>query len=75
MDTPVVQTLKLKDPSLLVEACLVGGQWIGEPAQSVGNPATGEIVARVPRFGAAEATRAVEAAEDAFRTWSKKLAK
>jgi succinate-semialdehyde dehydrogenase / glutarate-semialdehyde dehydrogenase len=75
MDTPVVQTLKLKDPSLLVEACLVGGQWIGEPAQSVGNPATGEIVARVPRFGAAEATRAVEAAEEAFRAWSKKLAK
>ena len=75
MDTPVTQTLKLNDPSLLRQACLLGGQWVGDPADPVDNPATGEIIARVPRFGAEEATRAVEAADEAFRTWSKKLAK
>ncbi len=50
-------TMKLNDPTLLVERCLVGGAWIGEPVDPVENPATGEIIARVPRFGAAEATR------------------
>jgi succinate-semialdehyde dehydrogenase/glutarate-semialdehyde dehydrogenase len=75
MDTPVIQNLKLNDPSLLREACLLGGAWIGEPRDPVDNPATGEIIARVPRFGAEEATRAVEAAEEAFRSWSKRLAK
>jgi succinate-semialdehyde dehydrogenase/glutarate-semialdehyde dehydrogenase len=67
--------MNLNDPTLLVERCLVGGAWIGEPADAVENPATGEVIARVPRFGAQEATRAVEAAEAAFRTWSRKTAK
>ncbi|HEY8382674.1 MAG TPA: NAD-dependent succinate-semialdehyde dehydrogenase [Microvirga sp.] len=75
MDTPVIQNLKLNDPSLLVESCLIGGAWVGEPVDVVDNPASGEIIARVPRLGAAEATEAVEKAEEAFRTWSKKLAK
>lgn len=67
--------MQLNDPTLLVERCYVGGAWIGDPADPVDNPATGEILSRVPRFGAAEATRAVEAAETAFRAWSKKTAK
>ena len=67
--------MKLNDPSLLVERCYVGGAWIGEPTNPIANPATGEVVARVPRFGATETTEAVEKAEDAFRSWSKKTAK
>ena len=67
--------MKLSDPSLLVEHCYVGGAWIGEPASAVDNPATGETIARVPRFGAAETTQAVEKAEEAFRSWSRKTAK
>ena len=63
--------MKLNDPTLLVERCYVGGAWIGEPSDPVDNPATGEILARVPRFGAAETTAAVEA----FRSWSRKTAK
>ena len=43
MDTPVTQTLTLKDPSLLKQACLLGGQWVGDPADPVDNPATGEM--------------------------------
>jgi succinate-semialdehyde dehydrogenase/glutarate-semialdehyde dehydrogenase len=52
--------MKLNDPSLLVERCYVGGDWIGEPSVPIDNPATGEVIARVPRLGAAEATDAIE---------------
>jgi succinate-semialdehyde dehydrogenase/glutarate-semialdehyde dehydrogenase len=67
--------MKLNDPTLLVERCYVGGAWIGEPATPVTNPATGETIAKVPRFGAEETTEAVEAAEKAFPAWAKKTAK
>jgi succinate-semialdehyde dehydrogenase/glutarate-semialdehyde dehydrogenase len=67
--------MKLNDPSLLVERCLVGGAWIGEPADAIDNPATGEILARVPRFGADETTQAIEKADEAFKSWSKRTAK
>jgi len=67
--------MKLSDPTLLAERCFVGGQWIGEPVEPVDNPATGDVLARVPRFGEAEARQAVEAADEAFRVWSKKTAK
>jgi succinate-semialdehyde dehydrogenase/glutarate-semialdehyde dehydrogenase len=67
--------MKLNDPTLLVERCYVGGAWIGEPSVAVDNPATGEVVARVPRLGAAETTDAIEKAEKAFKSWSGKTAK
>jgi succinate-semialdehyde dehydrogenase / glutarate-semialdehyde dehydrogenase len=67
--------MKLSDPRLLVEHCYVGGAWVGEPTTAIENPATGEVIARVPRFGAAETTQAVEKAEEAFGNWSKKTAK
>jgi succinate-semialdehyde dehydrogenase / glutarate-semialdehyde dehydrogenase len=75
MDTPVIQTLKLNDPTLLMDRCLIGGEWVGQPVDPVDNPATGEILSRVPNFGAEEAAEAVEKAEAAFKPWSKKLAK
>jgi succinate-semialdehyde dehydrogenase/glutarate-semialdehyde dehydrogenase len=65
----------LKDPSLLKSQCYVNGQWVGEGAAAVDNPATGEILSSVPEMGAAGATAAVEAAEAAFRPWAAKLAK
>jgi succinate-semialdehyde dehydrogenase/glutarate-semialdehyde dehydrogenase len=67
--------MKLNDPTLLVERCYVGGAWIGEPTDPVDNPATGEVLARVPKFGAAETTQAVEQAGEAFKSWSKRTAK
>jgi succinate-semialdehyde dehydrogenase / glutarate-semialdehyde dehydrogenase len=75
MDTPLIQSLKLNDPTLLMDRCLIGGEWVGQPVDPVDNPATGEILSRVPRFGAREAAEAVEKAEAAFKSWSKKLAK
>ena len=67
--------MKLNDPTLLKERCYVGGEWVGELTQAVNDPATGEVLARVPRFGAAETTDAIEKAEAAFPSWSRKTAK
>jgi succinate-semialdehyde dehydrogenase / glutarate-semialdehyde dehydrogenase len=67
--------LTLKDPSLLKSQCYVNGAWTGAGADAVDNPATGEILAKVPRFGATETTAAIEAADAAFKPWSRKLAK
>ncbi len=67
--------LALKDPSLLRTQCHVDGAWIGEGVDVVDNPATGEVLAKVPRFGADETTAAVEAASRAFKPWAKKSAK
>jgi len=42
---------------------------------AVTNPATGELLAEVPRMGAAETRRAIAAAADAFPHWSSLLAR
>ena len=67
--------LTLKDPTLLKSQCYVNGSWIGKGTDPIDNPATGDVLASVPRMGTAETTAAVEAADAAFKPWSKKLAK
>jgi malonate-semialdehyde dehydrogenase (acetylating)/methylmalonate-semialdehyde dehydrogenase len=50
----------------------VGGQWVESNAaewQEVVNPATGEVIARVPLAGTSEVAMAVEAAAAAFPQW------
>ncbi len=69
---------ELKDARLFREACYVDGQWIQAiSGESVGvdNPATGEIIGRIPKLGAAETRQAIEAANRTFPAWSKKTAK
>lgn len=66
---------RLKDPSLLKEACYIDGAWVGTPVFAVNNPATGVELAKVPQLGAEETTKAVEAAERAFPAWAKHTAK
>ncbi|MDE2375640.1 NAD-dependent succinate-semialdehyde dehydrogenase [Bradyrhizobium sp.] len=66
---------RLKDPSLLREACYIDGAWVGSPVFPVNNPATGVALAKVPQLTAADATRAVEAAERAFPAWARLTAK
>ena len=67
--------LALRDPSLLRNQCYLGGAFVGEPVEPVDNPATGEELARVPALDAKAATAAVEAAAQAFKPWSRRLAK
>ncbi|MFL8938593.1 NAD-dependent succinate-semialdehyde dehydrogenase [Rossellomorea oryzaecorticis] len=53
---------------------LINGEEIGNdlPKTEVTNPATSEVVATIPRGGKDEAVRAVDAADKAFRDWSRK---
>jgi succinate-semialdehyde dehydrogenase/glutarate-semialdehyde dehydrogenase len=71
-------TLHLKDPDLLRQAMLIDGEWVqadnGQTIE-VRNPATGELVARVPNGGSAETRRAIAAAERAMQGWRKTLPK
>ncbi len=62
--------MDLKDPGLLRQQCFVGGEWLGEPAIDVTDPATGQVLARVPRFGAAETRAAIDKAAAAFPAWA-----
>ena len=68
---------KLVDPALLRSAAHVGGAWIAADSGAtcaVVDPATGETIARVPRLGAAETRRAVEAAGAAQSAWRARTA-
>ncbi|MGQ5522177.1 NADP-dependent succinate-semialdehyde dehydrogenase [Chitinimonas sp. PSY-7] len=70
--------LNLKDPSLLKQQCYIDGQWLGTDSGEtipVNNPATGEIIAHVPKMGATETRRAIEAADKAWPAWKAKSAK
>jgi succinate-semialdehyde dehydrogenase / glutarate-semialdehyde dehydrogenase len=52
---------------------IINGENIGEnlPVVEVNNPATGKVIATVPKGGAGEAASAVDAAYEAFKEWSK----
>jgi succinate-semialdehyde dehydrogenase/glutarate-semialdehyde dehydrogenase len=70
--------LQLKDPTLLKSACLIDGAWVDADdggTIDVINPASGVLVGRVPRMGAAETHRAIQAAQAAFLLWRKTTAK
>jgi len=67
--------MKLADPTLLKEKCLIEGEWIGEGTDAIHNPATGKLIAKVPRLGEAETVRSIEAAQRAFAPWAKTLPK
>ncbi|HET9599397.1 MAG TPA: NADP-dependent succinate-semialdehyde dehydrogenase [Anaeromyxobacteraceae bacterium] len=68
----------LRDSTLLRQRCHVGGEWIDADDGStiaVRNPASGEAIGTVPRLGAAETRRAIEAASAAWPAWRKRTAK
>ena len=69
--------LKLKDPSLLKINNYIDGEWVagGAGTIDVTNPANGTVVATTANGDAADAERAVEAAAEAFETWSRTPAK
>src|SRR5579872_3176829 len=69
---------ELKDARLFREACYVDGQWVQAGSGhtiNVDNPATKEIIGKVPKLSGAETHHAIEAANAAFPSWSKKTAK
>src|ERR1700755_3282033 len=75
--TTAASRLTLTDFTLFREASYIDGAWIpaGSGAIDVDNPASGEIVGRVPKLGRAEPRTAIDAAAKAFPAWRKKTAK
>lgn len=68
----------LKDRELFRERAYINGQWAGADDGAtfdVVDPATGQVFATVPALGATETLRALDGADDAFKTWGKSLAK
>ena len=69
--------LKLKDKKLFRQQCYINGSWLdADSGESIDvtNPATGEKLGTVPKMGAEETRRAIEAAEEAFSSWRKTTA-
>jgi len=70
--------MQLKDQSLFRQQAFIAGEWADadkKGAIEVDDPATKKTMGTVPRMGAAETRRAIEAARDAMPAWRKKTAK
>jgi succinate-semialdehyde dehydrogenase/glutarate-semialdehyde dehydrogenase len=70
--------LQLSDPKLFRQQCYVDGKWVDADSGgtiAVDNPATGGKLGTVPKMGAAETRRAIEAANRAQPAWAAKTAK
>jgi succinate-semialdehyde dehydrogenase / glutarate-semialdehyde dehydrogenase len=66
-----------KTSAYLKEANLIDGKWINADngaTLSVLNPATGAVLGTVPKSGKAETTRAIDAAAEAFKSFSRTTA-
>ncbi len=77
-DASIASALGLKDASLLRQQCYIDGAWCDADSGEtipVTNPATGEVLGTVPKMGAAETRRAIEAAERAYPAWRALTAK
>jgi succinate-semialdehyde dehydrogenase/glutarate-semialdehyde dehydrogenase len=75
---PSGDSRRLKERGLLLDRGYVAGRWIeadGRGTFGVVDPATGEELARVPRMGAAETRRAIDAARAAYPAWRATLAR
>ena len=69
-------SLSLKDPKLFREQCFIGGEWVGGANTiPVRNPATQAVLGTVPKLGAEEARRAIDAADRAWPAWRAKTGK
>jgi succinate-semialdehyde dehydrogenase / glutarate-semialdehyde dehydrogenase len=76
-ETNALQSL-LKDPKLFHQQCYIDGQWVdadGGQTIAVTNPATGVVIGAIPKMGAGETRRGIEAADRALKAWGAKTAK
>ncbi len=69
--------MHLSDPTLFRQQAFIAGQWCAadsEQTLAVHNPANAELLGSVPKMGAAETQRAIEAAHSALPAWAEKTA-
>lgn len=70
--------MQLSRTDLIRNLAYLNGEWVGADngaTAPVTNPATGELLAKVPLMGAAETRRAIEGARAAQKTWAARTAK
>ncbi len=70
--------MKLKNQALFKQKCYINGKWCdADSAETIDvtNPATGEVIASVPKMGADETRTALTSAEEAQVGWRNMLAK
>ena len=76
MDMKTSPLATLKDPTLLKTDALIAGEWVrGDSRFDVTDPATGQKLADVANLGAADAQRAIAAADEAWPAWRAMTAK
>ncbi len=69
--------MKLNDPTLFRQQAFLNGQWIDSQDGTtfdVTNPATTEVIGKVPNMGADETRQAIEGANSAWPEWRAKTA-
>ncbi|MCP8462803.1 NADP-dependent succinate-semialdehyde dehydrogenase [Pseudomonas sp. ZM23] len=70
--------MQLNDAKLFRQQAYIDGSWVDADSGktiNVNNPATNEIIGTVPKMGAAETRRAIEAADKALPAWRALTAK
>ena len=70
--------MELNNKSLFKEKCYVNGSWVESQSGDfleVNNPATQEIIGKVPKFTKDETKKVIENANNAFQTWKNTTAK
>ena len=70
--------MKIKNKELFKEQCYIDGKWVDSSNNEtieVNNPATLEIVGKVPKCGSEETKIAIEAANSSWKDWKEKTAK
>ena len=70
--------MQIKDRSLLRMQAFIDGAWVDADSGAtvpVTNPASNAVLGTVPKMGAAETRRAIEAAQRAFPAWAARTAK
>src|SRR5881227_1970172 len=70
--------MKLQDQKLFRQQCYIDGEWVDaydRATVAVKDPASGETLGTVPKMGAEETRRAIEAADRALPAWRAKTAK
>ena len=70
--------MKIKNKELFKEQCYIDGKWVDSRKNEtieVNNPATLEIVGKVPKCGSEETKNAIDAANSSWKDWKEKTAK
>jgi len=73
-----VKSIGIKDASLFRQQVYINGKWSDADngdSNEITNPSNGKVLGTVPNCGAAEAKRAIEAANDAWPKWRSKTSK